>query len=145
MIHRVPDNDSENVDPFDMNEPSPTLTHALDSSLWELAALRQHYHAPAATLARIFEEAFTRPGFAMEDFLDHTYSTVRFAFPFILQHLLNNKSQLFETEANRKIKKEPAVLEEELERSRPMVIRTGSKDSESVVQTDVVSEMWVFG
>ena len=51
-------------------------TGALESSLWELASHRSHYHGPAATLARLLEEAFTRPGFSMEDFLDHTYATV---------------------------------------------------------------------
>ena len=51
-------------------------TGALQSSLWELASHRSHYHGPAATLARLLEEAFTRPGFSMEDFLDHTYATV---------------------------------------------------------------------
>ncbi|KAL5523346.1 NOC4 [Sanghuangporus sanghuang] len=119
MIHRVDDSIGSDGDPFDEKEPNPTLTNALNSSLWELAAHRQHYHAPASTLARVFEEPFTRPGFSMEDFLDHTYST------------------LFETEANRKLKREPAVLEDELERSRPMVIRTeDSRDTDSLVQSD---------
>lgn len=53
------------------------MTNALSSSLWELTSHRNHYHAPVATLARIFSEAFTKPGYVMEDFLDHTYGTVR--------------------------------------------------------------------
>jgi U3 small nucleolar RNA-associated protein 19 len=28
-------------------------------------------------MARIFAEAFTKPGYSMEDFFDHTYGTVR--------------------------------------------------------------------
>ena len=68
--------DGEWVDPFDMEEEDPMKTGALESSLWELASHRSHYHGPAATLARLLEEAFTRPGFSMEDFLDHTYATV---------------------------------------------------------------------
>lgn len=64
------------ADPFDANEPNPTLTNAIDSSLWELYSQKSHYHAPAATLARIFEEPFTKPNYSLEDFLDHTYSTV---------------------------------------------------------------------
>ena len=64
-------------DPFNAGEPNPALTNALDSSLWELHSQKEHYHAPVATLARIFEEAFTKPNYALEDFLDHTYSTVR--------------------------------------------------------------------
>ncbi|KAI9056634.1 ribosome biogenesis protein Noc4 [Trametes sanguinea] len=78
-------------DGFDAREANPTLTNALESSLWELYSHRQHYHAAVSTLAKIFEEAFTRPSYAMEDFLDHTYGT------------------LFETEVKRKIRKEPAT------------------------------------
>ena len=47
-------------DPFDAQESSPYTTNALSS-----------------TLARIFSEAFTKPVYAMEDFLSHTYGTVR--------------------------------------------------------------------
>ena len=36
-----------------------------------------HYHPVVATLASVLEEAFMRPQYTMEDFLDHTYSTVR--------------------------------------------------------------------
>jgi hypothetical protein len=65
------------VDPFLADEPNPNLTNALDSSLWELYSHKNHYHAGVSTLARIFEEAFTKPSYPMEDFLDHTYATVR--------------------------------------------------------------------
>lgn len=64
-------------DRFLAAEPNPTSTNALESSLWELYSHRQHYHASVSTLAKIFQEAFTRPSYAMEDFLDHTYGTVR--------------------------------------------------------------------
>lgn len=67
------------VDPFDFNEPNPTLSNAIDSSLWELHTHREHYHSAVSTLAKIFEEAFTKPNYALEDFLDHTYTTVRFS------------------------------------------------------------------
>ena len=66
-----------NADPFLADEPNPNLTNALDSSLWELYSHKSHYHAGVSTLARIFEEAFTKPSYPMEDFLDHTYATVR--------------------------------------------------------------------
>jgi U3 small nucleolar RNA-associated protein 19 len=59
-----------------MNEPNPNLTNALDSSLWELYSHRSHYHGSVATLVKILDEAFTKPGYKMEDFLDHTYGTV---------------------------------------------------------------------
>lgn len=64
-------------DPFDFNEPNPTLSNAIDSSLWELHTHKEHYHSAVSTLAKIFEEAFTKPNYALEDFLDHTYTTVR--------------------------------------------------------------------
>ncbi|KAI0713329.1 ribosome biogenesis protein Noc4 [Earliella scabrosa] len=91
MIHRAEDVTGAECDGFDAAEANPTLTNALESSLWELYSHRQHYHAAVSTLAKIFEEAFTRPSYAMEDFLDHTYGT------------------LFETEAKRNIRKEPAT------------------------------------
>lgn len=65
-------------DIFLPNEPNPNLTNALESSLWELQSHKSHFHSGVSTLARIFEEAFTKPGYAMEDFLDHTYGTVCF-------------------------------------------------------------------
>ncbi|KAI0670714.1 CBF-domain-containing protein [Trametes maxima] len=91
MIHRSEDVSGAECDGFDAEEANPTLTNALESSLWELYSHRQHYHAAVSTLAKILEEAFTRPSYAMEDFLDHTYGT------------------LFDTETKRKIRKEPAT------------------------------------
>ncbi|TBU28984.1 CBF-domain-containing protein [Dichomitus squalens] len=91
MIHRSEDIAGADCDGFMAAEPNPALTNALESSLWELYSHRQHYHASVSTLAKIFEEAFTRPSYAMEDFLDHTYGT------------------LFDTEVKRKIRKAPAV------------------------------------
>ena len=64
------------LDPFAADEPNPLLTEAPSSSLWELYSHRSHYHSAVSTLAKIFSEAFTKPGYAMEDFLDHTYDTV---------------------------------------------------------------------
>ncbi|KAI8998951.1 ribosome biogenesis protein Noc4 [Trametes punicea] len=91
MIHRNDDVVGIGCDGFDAQEANPTLTNALESSLWELYSHRQHYHAAVSTLVKIFEEAFTRQSYAMEDFLDHTYGT------------------LFETEVKRRIRKEPAT------------------------------------
>jgi len=90
MIHN-PTSDFEN-DVFDPDQKSPLLTNAIDSSLWELASHQEHYLPSVATMARIFRDAFTKPSYAMEDFLDHTYTT------------------LFEAETRRTIRKEPALL-----------------------------------
>jgi len=67
---------SEVEDPYDPSELSPFLSRALDSSVWELASQTAHFHAPTATLARVFAEPFSKPQYALEDFLDHSYATV---------------------------------------------------------------------
>ncbi|KAI0947562.1 hypothetical protein AcW1_009286 [Taiwanofungus camphoratus] len=93
------------LDPFDMSESNPILTHALASSLWELYTHKRHYHAVVSTLVCIFEEAFTRPSYAMEDFLDHTYGT------------------LYDNEARgRRINKQPAVSTRATEIAESMVV-----------------------
>ncbi|KAJ7644308.1 CBF/Mak21 family-domain-containing protein [Roridomyces roridus] len=112
MIHRP---DAESADPFDAKEPNPLLTHAIDSSLWELNTHREHYIAGVSTLTKIFSEAFTKQAYSMEDFLDHTYGT------------------LFDADANRKIKKEP-----------PLAVDFGKQTKlfSSHEEGDVVSELW---
>ncbi|KAM6503710.1 CBF/Mak21 family domain containing protein [Amanita muscaria] len=136
MIHRAEGEDDVYTDPFLPQEPNPLLTQALSSSLWELYSQSSHYHSSVSTLAKILSEAFTKPGYAMEDFLDHTYHT------------------LFNTEVNRKIKKEPALA---MEIDKPVLIfptKTKKDDEEGkvedegdeVVQSspDVVSDLWTF-
>lgn len=84
MIHRVPRSDEERqqleddglLDPFDMNEPDPTQTGAMDSCLWELVTLQSHYHPNVASLAKIISEQFTKAHYNLEDFLDHSYNSV---------------------------------------------------------------------
>ncbi|KAJ7645611.1 CBF/Mak21 family-domain-containing protein [Mycena polygramma] len=117
MIHRP---DPVSTEPFDPAEPNPLLTHAIDSSLWELNSHREHYLSGVSTLTKIFSEAFTKPSYAMEDFLDHTYGT------------------LFDADANRKIKKEP-----------PVAIDMGKQSDlfprdVEMLGADVVSDLWSF-
>ncbi|QRV75920.1 ribosome biogenesis protein [Ceratobasidium sp. AG-Ba] len=120
MIHRIEDNETAQIDPFDENEPSPLRTNAINSSLWELVSHRNHYLSSVSTLAKIFSEVFTKPAYALEDFLDHTYAT------------------LLETEVKRKVKKDPAVALEAPGNLFPTTAADG-------VQTgDIVSELWVF-
>lgn len=49
--------------------------------------MRRHYHPSVSTLAKIFEEAFTKPNYNMEDFYDHTYTTVSCRDDAIKNHL----------------------------------------------------------
>jgi len=126
MIHRVDMDDSD--DPFLIEETNPLQTHALESSLWELLSHTSHYHAPVSTMCKIFSEAFTKPGYTMEDFLDHTYNT------------------LFETEINRKIKREPALA---VESNVKVFEDSDFHDSREVsmaesTQPDLINELWVF-
>ncbi|KAG9318573.1 CBF/Mak21 family-domain-containing protein [Chiua virens] len=126
MIHRTLDDDGPFIDPFLPDEANPNITNAIDSSLWELYSHKQHYDSAVSTLARIFEEAFTKPGYSMEDFLDHTYGT------------------LIEAETKRPIKKEPALA---MELAKDIFPLTSDKDVETLAQggLDAVSELWVFG
>lgn len=60
-------------DPFDPQEPDPTRTDAIESSLWEIVTLQSHYHPNVAAIARIISEQFTKQAYSLEDFLDYTY------------------------------------------------------------------------
>ncbi|ORX56974.1 CBF-domain-containing protein [Hesseltinella vesiculosa] len=90
LIHRA-DATVEQDDPFNFDEPNPYECHAMESSLWELQTLSEHYYANVSTLAKIFTEQFLKPKYNLEDFLDHTYST------------------FFKTEIERRHKKAPAL------------------------------------
>ncbi|CEP19798.1 hypothetical protein [Parasitella parasitica] len=79
------------TDPFSMENLNPYECKALESSLWEVQTLSQHYYANVSTLAKIFNEQFLKPKYNLEDFLDHTYAT------------------FFNTEIDRKRKNEPAL------------------------------------
>ena len=87
----------------------------------------------------------------MEDFLDHTYHTV--CPPTQILHSDPHLYKLFDTEVNRKIKKDPALA---IDIDRPMLAFPGKTDliagrtleggGDELVQvgTDVVSELWTF-
>ena len=63
-------------DPFSMSQPDPMATKALDSSLWELHMLQNHWHPNVATLAKILSEQFTKREYQLEDFSDHGYASL---------------------------------------------------------------------
>ena len=85
MIHRKMCGKQENInveeersygDPFRMGEPDPMETAALESSLWEVQMLQDHYHPNVATIAKVISEQFTKQVYNLEDFLDHSYGTM---------------------------------------------------------------------
>ncbi|KAF9585260.1 hypothetical protein BGW38_003158 [Lunasporangiospora selenospora] len=63
-------------DCYDHSERDPMKCNAFNSSLWELQTLQNHFAPNVATLAKIFNEQFTKPSYNLEDFLDHTYSSM---------------------------------------------------------------------
>jgi len=75
MIHRAAEG-QDGEDPFCMDERDPTETDAIDSSLWEILTLQDHYHPNVATIAKIISEQFTKQAYNLEDFLDHSYDSV---------------------------------------------------------------------
>lgn len=76
MIHRAAEG-QDGDDPFYMDEQDPTETDAIESSLWEIHTLQDHYHPNVATIAKIISEQFTKQAYNLEDFLDHSYDSVR--------------------------------------------------------------------
>ncbi|KAI0109512.1 CBF/Mak21 family-domain-containing protein [Nemania sp. FL0031] len=99
MVHRVMQTpeakkavESQGMDdPFDEREEDPMETKAIDSCLWEVVQLQSHYHPMVATIAKILSEQFTKQWYNMEDFLDHSYSS------------------LVEAELSKSVKKPPVV------------------------------------
>jgi len=88
MMHREPRTDEERekientgaIDPFKMEEVDPLESNAIESCLWELVTLQNHYHPNVASLAKIISEQFTKRSYNLEDFLDHSYSSVSTSF-----------------------------------------------------------------
>ena len=64
------------LDPYDPEETDPQHTGAIDSSLWELHTLQDHYNPTVASICRIISEQFTKQQYNLEDFLDHGYVTM---------------------------------------------------------------------
>ena len=78
MIHRaaLPAQTENEGDHFQMDQIDPMDTHAIDSSLWEIHALQEHYHPNVAAIAKIISQQFTKQSYNIEDFLDHSYESV---------------------------------------------------------------------
>lgn len=64
------------TDPYDNKETNPLKTNAINSSLWEIEALMNHYHPNISTLAKLFTEPFRKPSYNLEDFLDWSYKSL---------------------------------------------------------------------
>jgi U3 small nucleolar RNA-associated protein 19 len=85
MMHREPPTEEAKQeieergfkDPFSMEKTDPMETGAIDSSIWEIETLQSHYHPNVATLANIISKQFTKQSYNLEDFLDHSYNSVK--------------------------------------------------------------------
>lgn len=98
-------------DPFIADKDDPMETHAIDSCLWELVQLQSHYHPNIATIAKIVSEQFTKQSYNIEDFLDHSYSSVSQILRTVLWCLAISLTcaQLLEAEFTKQIRKPPVV------------------------------------
>ena len=67
-------------DPYRFDEPNPAHCRALESSLWELEALKEHYFGTIASFVRGFRKPIDNKKipYVVEDFLENTYPSVRF-------------------------------------------------------------------
>ncbi|KAJ3182141.1 hypothetical protein HDU85_003183 [Gaertneriomyces sp. JEL0708] len=80
LIHRETDPAAPmtiDSDPYDMTQSDLSKCRAMESSLWEIMTLKNHYHHTISGLARVFEEPIAKqPIYDLEDFLDHSYGTL---------------------------------------------------------------------
>jgi U3 small nucleolar RNA-associated protein 19 len=64
-------------DPFDPRTNDPAQARALESSLWELSSLSQHYYPAVVTMAKsIGTEDQKTLHYNINDFLRHTYKSL---------------------------------------------------------------------
>lgn len=133
LIHRDESVVTE-TDPYDENELNPYNCNALNSSLWELQTLAEHYYPNVATLAKIFSEQFTKASYNLEDFLDHTYMTVSSMLMYGLRNmhdLTYYVLQFLEKELTRKRKKDPALAFEKPASLFPALIEAAPTDEDA--------------
>ncbi|KAK1724015.1 CBF/Mak21 family protein [Colletotrichum acutatum] len=107
-------------DPFLADEADPMETHAIDSCLWEIVQLQSHYHPNVATIAKIMSEQFTKQSYNIEDFLDHSYSS------------------LLEAEMGKQVRKPPVI---EFQIPKKVFL---PNEPESGVQDSLVAKLWNF-
>lgn len=63
-------------DPFLSSEKDPIKSNALQSSLWELATMKDHYNADVAVRAKIFEERLRHQFVPLDDVMDISYKSL---------------------------------------------------------------------
>ncbi|KAJ3123520.1 hypothetical protein HK098_001867, partial [Nowakowskiella sp. JEL0407] len=74
LIHRM--DTSVEGDAFDFNEINPEKCGALQSSLWEIQGLTNHYLPRVSKLALAFSESLAVAPYKLDEYLDHSYATL---------------------------------------------------------------------
>ena len=139
MVHREVLGDQNPhiaVDPFLAEEEDPTMTMALESSLWEIETLQTHFHPNVAIIAKIISEQFTKQWYRIEDFSEHNYDSV--GQPIHYRPLPLTIMQLLEAELPKAIKRSPIV-----EYTVPKTLFTKSHE-DKVEDATNLSSLWDF-
>ncbi|TIB88662.1 CBF-domain-containing protein [Wallemia mellicola] len=133
LIHSERMAQGEEADMYKVEETDPMLSNALDSSLWEMSTHQSHYHSSVNRMSQIFSQVFSKPNFAMEEFLDHAYIT------------------MFDSEIRRRIKNNPALYDGKTigifgghKRKLDSLETDEEKDAVSGTQGDLVAELFEF-
>lgn len=71
LVHR-PLGHELDADPYDPEEEDPAKSRALESSLWELQALQQHYHPEVSQAASVINQALSVPEVSIAPLLELT-------------------------------------------------------------------------
>ncbi|XP_011385346.1 nucleolar complex protein 4 homolog, partial [Pteropus vampyrus] len=71
LVHR-PQGPELDADPYDPSEEDPAKSRALESSLWELQALQQHYHPEVSQAASVINQALSVPEVSIAPLLELT-------------------------------------------------------------------------
>uniref|UniRef100_A0A8C3YGR4 Nucleolar complex associated 4 homolog n=1 Tax=Catagonus wagneri TaxID=51154 RepID=A0A8C3YGR4_9CETA len=71
LVHR-PRGPELDADPYDPEEEDPAQSRALESSLWELQALQQHYHPEVSKAASVINQALSMPEASIAPLLELT-------------------------------------------------------------------------
>lgn len=71
MVHR-PQGPELDADPYDPMEKDPARSRALESSLWELQTLQQHYHPEVSRAASVINQVLSVPEVSIAPLLELT-------------------------------------------------------------------------
>lgn len=72
-------------DPFDFEQPDPKQSQALQSSLWELKSLQNHWHSKVRDAAKFINKPLPKDEIDLSDLLESTFAD-------LLEHALCEKS-----------------------------------------------------